>query len=48
MQEVNSSIKHVIDKFKKRGFAHLNLEELAITQLSPNFSTDFSTDTNED
>lgn len=34
MKAVDPSLKHVLDKFKRKGFNHLTLEELAITQTA--------------
>ncbi|CAG9318316.1 unnamed protein product [Blepharisma stoltei] len=48
MKAVDPSIRHVIDKFKRKGFNHLTLEEIAITQTSPNFPEEFKTATGED
>lgn len=48
MQDSDSSKRHVLEKFKKKGFHHLTLEELAITQVSPNWAEEFKAATNED
>jgi ankyrin repeat protein/Ca2+-binding EF-hand superfamily protein len=48
MQDPESSKRHVLEKFKKKGLHHLTLEELAITQISPNWSEEFKAATNED
>lgn len=48
MQDPDSAKRHVLEKFKKKGFHHLTLEELAITQVSPNWPEEFKAAINED
>lgn len=48
MQETDSAKQHVLEKFKKRGFNHLTLEDLAITQITPNWSEIFKAAVSED
>ena len=48
MQNPDTSKQHVLDKFKRKGFHHLTLEELAITQISPNWAEEFKAATSEE
>lgn len=48
MQDQESAKKHVLEKFKKRGFHHLTLEELAITQITPTWAEEFKAAMQED
>ncbi|CAG9326838.1 unnamed protein product [Blepharisma stoltei] len=48
MQDPNISVAYVIEKFKKKGFNCLNLEEIAITQITPNWPQEFYSSTGED
>ena len=48
MQDTEQAKQHVLDRFKKRGFHHLTLEELAVTQICPTWASDFKNATSEE
>lgn len=48
MQDTDQAKQHVLEKFKKKGFHHLTLEEIAITQICPTWAEDFKAATSED
>ena len=48
MQDTDQAKAHVLEKYKKRGFHHLTLEELAITQICPTWAEEFKAATAED